>query len=46
GLFSKFNKKKIKSGLFKIIKTAGKEAGLEALRTGIDVIGCKIKGEC
>nr|ADM34190.1 esculentin-1-MG1 antimicrobial peptide precursor [Odorrana margaretae] len=46
GLFSKFAGKGIKNFLFKGVKHIGKEVGMDVIRTGIDVAGCKIKGEC
>nr|Q1JS87.1 RecName: Full=Esculentin-1Vb; Short=esc1Vb; AltName: Full=Esculentin 1VEb; Flags: Precursor [Odorrana versabilis]CAJ34610.1 esculentin 1Vb precursor [Odorrana versabilis] len=46
GIFTKINKKKAKTGVFNIIKTIGKEAGMDVIRAGIDTISCKIKGEC
>nr|ACM67505.1 esculentin-1LTa [Hylarana latouchii] len=36
----------IKNGLIKGIKGLGKEISLDVIRTGIDIAGCKIKGEC
>nr|ADP05806.1 esculentin-1-RA8 peptide precursor [Odorrana andersonii] len=46
GLFSKFAGKGIKDLIFKGVKHIGKEVGMDVIRTGIDVAGCKIKGEC
>uniref|UniRef100_C0HL68 Esculentin-1GRa n=2 Tax=Odorrana TaxID=121155 RepID=ES1GA_ODOGR len=46
GLFSKFAGKGIKNLIFKGVKHIGKEVGMDVIRTGIDVAGCKIKGEC
>nr|AIU99950.1 esculentin-1EV1 [Odorrana exiliversabilis] len=46
GIFSKIAGKGVKNMLFKGVKHVGKELGLDVLRTGIDIAGCRIKGEC
>nr|ADP05807.1 esculentin-1-RA9 peptide precursor [Odorrana andersonii] len=46
GLFSKFAGKGTKNFIIKGVKHIGKEVGMDVIRTGIDVAGCKIKGEC
>nr|C0HL68.1 RecName: Full=Esculentin-1GRa [Odorrana grahami] len=46
GLFSKPAGKGIKNLIPKGVKHIGKEVGKDVIRTGIDVAGCKIKGEC
>nr|P0C8T8.1 RecName: Full=Esculentin-1HSa [Odorrana hosii] len=46
GIFSKFGGKAIKNLFIKGAKNIGKEVGMDVIRTGIDVAGCKIKGEC
>nr|F1T150.1 RecName: Full=Esculentin-1ISb; Flags: Precursor [Odorrana ishikawae]BAK08582.1 Esculentin-1ISb precursor protein [Odorrana ishikawae] len=45
-IFSKIGGKAIKNLILKGIKNIGKEVGMDVIRTGIDVAGCKIKGEC
>nr|ACA81702.1 lividin-10 precursor [Odorrana livida] len=46
GIFSKISGKAIKNLFIKGAKNVGKEVGMDVVRTGIDVVGCKIKGEC
>nr|AEZ53007.1 antimicrobial peptide precursor [Odorrana tiannanensis] len=46
GIFSKFAGKGIKDLIIKGVKGIAKEAGMDVIRTGIDIAGCKIKGEC
>nr|P40844.1 RecName: Full=Esculentin-1B; Flags: Precursor [Pelophylax lessonae]AYN64369.1 esculentin-1A precursor [Pelophylax lessonae]CAA54844.1 esculentin 1b precursor [Pelophylax lessonae] len=46
GIFSKLAGKKLKNLLISGLKNVGKEVGMDVVRTGIDIAGCKIKGEC